>query len=87
MEKPKKVLILGSGALKIGEAGEFDTAREILGEKGPEKRTRAGKFERLMMAVTFAEAGEHDTAREIMREEKRTQKKDRVAPRPRKQMR
>ena len=22
--KPKKVLILGSGALKIGEAGEFD---------------------------------------------------------------
>ena len=23
-EKPKKVLILGSGALKIGEAGEFD---------------------------------------------------------------
>src|SRR3989339_1927829 len=24
MNKPKKVLILGSGALKIGEAGEFD---------------------------------------------------------------
>lgn len=24
MEKPKKVLLLGSGALKIGEAGEFD---------------------------------------------------------------
>ena len=24
MDKPKKVLILGSGALKIGEAGEFD---------------------------------------------------------------
>jgi len=23
MKKPKKVLILGSGALKIGEAGEF----------------------------------------------------------------
>jgi carbamoyl-phosphate synthase large subunit len=23
-EKPRKVLILGSGALKIGEAGEFD---------------------------------------------------------------
>ena len=22
--KPKKVLVLGSGALKIGEAGEFD---------------------------------------------------------------
>ena len=24
IKKPKKVLILGSGALKIGEAGEFD---------------------------------------------------------------
>ena len=24
IEKPAKVLILGSGALKIGEAGEFD---------------------------------------------------------------
>jgi len=24
MEKPKKVLVLGSGAIKIGEAGEFD---------------------------------------------------------------
>src|SRR5271156_1840006 len=24
MSKPKKVLVLGSGALKIGEAGEFD---------------------------------------------------------------
>ena len=24
IEKPSKVLILGSGALKIGEAGEFD---------------------------------------------------------------
>ncbi len=27
------------------------------------------KFEKLMMAVTFAEAGEHETAREIMRED------------------
>ena len=25
IEKPNKVLILGSGALKIGEAGEFDS--------------------------------------------------------------
>ena len=24
MKKPQKVLLLGSGALKIGEAGEFD---------------------------------------------------------------
>jgi thioredoxin-like negative regulator of GroEL len=73
-------------AAAFGEAGEFDTAREILGEKRSEKRTRAGKFEKLMMAVTFAEAGEHDTAREIMREEKRAQKKDRVSPRPRKRL-
>jgi carbamoyl-phosphate synthase large subunit len=24
MKKPEKVLLLGSGAIKIGEAGEFD---------------------------------------------------------------
>ena len=24
MKKPKKILVLGSGSLKIGEAGEFD---------------------------------------------------------------
>ena len=24
MDKPKKIILLGSGALKIGEAGEFD---------------------------------------------------------------
>jgi len=87
MKKTMKKLENMYAASAFGEAGEFDTAREILGEKGPEKRKRAGKFERLMMAVTFAEAGEHDTAREIMREEKRVQKKDRVTPRPRKQMR
>ena len=32
MDRPKKVLILGSGALKIGEAGEFDY---LLGEVVP----------------------------------------------------
>lgn len=40
----------------------------------------AKKFERLMMAVTFAEAGEHETAREIMREDRKT---DRIAPQKR----
>ncbi len=38
------------------------------------------KFERLMMAVSFAEAGEHETAREIMREDKKT---DRIKPQKR----
>jgi hypothetical protein len=71
-------------AAAFGEAGEFDAAREILGDVKSEKRGRLSKFDRLMMAVTFAEAGEHDTARELMKEEKRTQKKERVAPRPRK---
>ncbi len=45
------------------------------------------KLENVYAAVAFAEAGEFDTAREIMREEKRTQKRDRVSPRPRKQLR
>ena len=40
MKKPKKVLILGSGALKIGEAGEFDysgsQAIKALKEEGAE---------------------------------------------------
>ncbi len=30
------------------------------------------KFERIMMAITFAESGEHETAREIMRKNERT---------------
>ena len=45
------------------------------------------KLEDIYAAVAFAEAGEFDTAREIMREEKRTQKRDRISPRPRKQLR
>ena len=40
MEKIKKVLVLGSGALKIGEAGEFDysgsQALKALREEGIE---------------------------------------------------
>ncbi len=39
------------------------------------------KLENIYAAVAFAEAGEADTAREIMREDKRVQKRDRVAPR------
>ncbi|MBI5640451.1 MAG: hypothetical protein HZA17_08500 [Nitrospirae bacterium] len=47
------------------------------------------RFERIMMAITFAEAGEHETSREILREEKRISANDRLRPsdRPRKGMR
>ncbi len=76
-------------AASFAEAGEHKTAREIMAEIKPEQReeVRISWFERAMMAVSFAEAGEADTAREIMREGKRTRKADRVAPRPRKQLR
>jgi hypothetical protein len=47
------------------------------------------RFEKIMMAITFAESGEHDTAREMMREDKRPEKRENVRPsqRPRKQLR
>jgi hypothetical protein len=45
------------------------------------------KFERIMMAITFAEAGEHDTAREFLQERKRPRKQERPRRRPRPQMR
>ncbi len=45
------------------------------------------KLEDVYAAAAFAEAGEHETAREIMREEKRTEKRDQITPRPRIQLR
>jgi hypothetical protein len=74
-------------AAAFAEAGEHETARQIMGETRPQKRERLNWFERAMMAVTFAEANEHETARDIMREGKRDQKRDRSIQRPRKQMR
>jgi hypothetical protein len=70
-------------AAAYAEAGEHQTAKQMMEEVRPERRERLNWFERVMMAVTFAEAGEHDTARDIMREEKR----ERIAQRPRKQLR
>jgi hypothetical protein len=46
------------------------------------------KFEKIMMAITFAESGEHETAREILKETDRS-KSDRpsLSQRPRKEYR
>ncbi len=44
------------------------------------------RLEDIYAAAAFAEASEFETAREIMREEKRPQKRDRISPRPRKQL-
>ena len=74
-------------AVAYAEAGEFDTAKQMMNEIRTEKRERKiSRLEIVMMAVTFAEANEHDTALEIMRGEKIAQKRERVVPRTRKQL-
>lgn len=46
------------------------------------------KFEKIMMAITFAESGEHETAREIMREtDRKNIDRPTVSRRPRKEYR
>jgi hypothetical protein len=45
------------------------------------------KLENTFAAAAFAEAGEHETAKEMMQEEKREQKRDVAAKRPRTQLR
>ena len=46
------------------------------------------RFEKMMLAVTFAEAGEHETARELVRGEKRIRRANRsvLRTRPRKRL-
>jgi hypothetical protein len=83
-ERFEKVMM----AATFAEAGEHDTALEIMGEqrrvrKQERKAVHLGVFDRIMMAATFAEAGEHDTALEIMGNEKRARKQDRKTARPR----
>ena len=50
-------------------------------------KTLLKKLETIYAAVAFAEAGEFDTARDMMKEEKRVEKRDRISPRPTKQLR
>jgi hypothetical protein len=46
------------------------------------------RFEKIMMAITFAESGEHETAREFMKEaEDRTTDRPTASKRPRKEYR
>lgn len=66
-------------AAAFAEAGEHESAREILARPRPEKEVRLGRFARMMMAIAFAEAGEHETAREFVTDRKRPV--ERVRPR------
>jgi hypothetical protein len=69
--------------------GKQDDKIQKYHRKGEGKMSIRERFEKAMMAATFAEAGEHDTALEIMGEEKRVRKQDRktVRPKARLQMR
>lgn len=43
-----------------------------------DKKLKPTRFEKLMMAVTFAEAGEHDTALEMMGKEPSMEQQKRI---------
>jgi hypothetical protein len=46
------------------------------------------KFEKIMMAITFAESGEHETARKILKEtDERIMNRPSVSKRPRQEYR
>ncbi len=49
------------------------------------KNALLSKFDRMMVAVTFAEEGEFETAREVMREGERSKKRTTDRPEMRKQ--
>ena len=78
-------------ATTFAEAGEQDTAREILGDqkrlrKQIRSTLRPTAFERIMMAISFAEAGEQDTAREMLVDQERLRKQHRSALRSRERL-
>lgn len=51
-------------------------------------KTLSEKFEKIMMAITFAESGEHDTARELLKEADRNlTDRPSISKRPRKEYR
>ncbi len=87
MKKKIKNLETAYAAAAFAEAGEHETARQMMDEVRPERRERLNWFERVMMAATFAEANEHEIARDIMREEDRDRKRDSLTQRPRTQLR
>ncbi len=46
------------------------------------------KFEKIMMAITFAESGEHETAKELLREtDRKNIDRPTISKRPRKEYR
>ena len=53
-------------AASFAEAGEQDTAREILSQGPVRERHKVDTVANLMTAVAFAEAGEQDTARQYV---------------------
>ena len=58
-------------AVTFAEAGEFETARQMM-PASPKKENRLSWLDRTFMAVTFAEAGEFETARQMMPTPQRT---------------
>jgi hypothetical protein len=57
--------------------GRQDSTKTLKkGEADMKTKTHLNKFDKLMMAVTFAEAGEHDIAREIINDRPRKRTRD-----------
>lgn len=87
MKKLLKKLEDSMTAITFAEAGDADTARQILNENAEAKRVKklkvkeetteslTQKHDRTMEAITFAEAGEYEYARELLKKEETERKK------------